>query len=198
MRNTIITWGFIMAALIVGVILARPLFAQEEPQAAAPAPSESKPVSVVLETSKGNVELKLFPHIAPKAVENFSKLAEQGYYNGIIFHRVIAGFMIQGGDPTGTGRGGQSVFGTEFEDEVNPGVSFDREGVLAMANRGPNTNGSQFFITVAPQPSLNMHYTIFGEVTSGMDVVHAIENVQTGPGDKPAEDVKILKAYVKQ
>jgi len=195
MKNSLITWGMIVATLIVGIILARPLTARaaNEPQAA---PAADNPI-VVFETNKGNIELKLYPNIAPKAVESFTKLTQQGYYNGIIFHRVIAGFMIQGGDPTGTGRGGQSAFGTEFEDEVNPGVSFDREGVLAMANRGPNTNGSQFFITVAPQPSLNMKYTIFGDVVSGMSVVHAIENTQTGPGDKPVEDIKILKAYVK-
>ena len=188
----VITWGLTIAVLAVGFILARPLFAADEPQAAPAAPV------VVLETSLGNIEVKLYPQIAPKASQNFSRLSTRGYYNGIIFHRVIRGFMIQGGDPTGTGQGGQSVFGTEFEDEVNPGVSFDREGVLAMANRGPNTNGSQFFIAVGPQPSLNMHYTIFGEVISGMDVVHAIEHTQTGPGDRPVEDIKIIKAYVKQ
>jgi peptidylprolyl isomerase len=189
----IITWGVTIAVLIIGIILARPIFAQEE---AAPA-GNPMPV-IVLETTKGNIELKLFPHIAPKASENFRRLANRGYYNGIIFHRVIAGFMIQGGDPTGTGQGGQSVWGTEFVNEVRGDVTFDREGVLAMANRGPDTNGSQFFITVAPQPGLNNNYSIFGEVVSGMDVVHAIENTPTGPGDRPIEEVKIIKAYEKK
>ncbi len=192
LNSGIISWGLTILAIAVGVLLARPLFAQQE---AAPAPAA--PV-VVLETSKGNIEIKLLPHIAPKASENFSRLATRAYYNGIIFHRVIRGFMIQGGDPTGTGQGGQSVFGAEFPNEVRPDVTFDREGVVAMANRGPDTNGSQFFITVAPQPGLNGNYTIFGQVTSGMDVVHAIERVQTAEGDRPVEDVKIIKAYVKQ
>jgi peptidylprolyl isomerase len=186
--------------LIFASILVRPLFAADEPQAAAPqaAPAGNENPIVVLETSKGTIEIKLFPNIAPKAVENFRRLTTRAYYNGIIFHRVIAGFMIQGGDPTGTGQGGESVWGTEFEDEVRPDVTFDREGVVAMANRGPNTNGSQFFITVAPQHPLDMHYTIFGQVVSGMDVVHAIEHTPTGEADRPVEDIKIIKAYVKQ
>ena len=197
MRNSgiLISWGIVLGVLIVGMVLtARTLKADESQAAAAMADA---PV-VVLETTKGTIELKLYPKVAPKAVENFTKLAEKGYYNGIIFHRVIAGFMIQGGDPTGTGRGGESVWNADFEDEVTSSVSFDREGILAMANRGPNTNGSQFFITVAPQPSLNMGYTIFGEVVFGMDIVHAIENTSTGEGDRPIEDQKIIKAYVKK
>ena len=105
--------------------------------------------------------------------------------------------MIQGGDPTGTGRGGESIWGTPFEDEVNPDVKFDSAGLLAMANRGPSTNGSQFFITVAPVPRLNMHYTIFGEVMSGYDVVQRIENAPVGPGDRPERDQKIIRAYLK-
>jgi peptidylprolyl isomerase len=196
MRNTsiLLSWGFTLLILIAGFILTRPLFAADQ----APAPSGNAAPVIVLETTKGNIEVKLYPDIAPKASENFRRLVTRAYYNGVLFHRVIRGFMIQGGDPTGTGRGGQSVWGSDFEDEVKPEVSFNREGLLAMANRGPNTNSSQFFITVAPQPSLNMHYTIFGEVVSGMDVVHAIENTPTGPGDRPVEEVKILKAYVKQ
>ena len=152
---------------------------------------------VTLETTQGTIELKFFPDVAPKACENFVEHVKKGYYDGILFHRVIKGFMIQGGDPTGTGMGGESIWGTEFENEVKPDVVFDREGILAMANRGPDTNGSQFFITVAPQPGLNGGYTIFGEVTSGMDVVHKIENVQTGLRDRPVEDQKIIKATVR-
>ena len=153
---------------------------------------------VVLETNQGNIEIKLNPSVAPKACENFVGLVNKGYYNGIIFHRVIKGFMVQGGDPTGTGSGGESLWGKDFEDEVTPSVSFDKAGLLAMANRGPSTNGSQFFITTVPTPHLNMMHTIFGEVVSGMEVVTAIENSQVGPGDRPVVDQKIIKAYVKK
>lgn len=163
----------------------------------AESPKVTSTTTVTLETTQGNIELKFFPDIAPKACENFVEHARKGYYDGILFHRVIAGFMIQGGDPTGTGMGGESIWGKEFEDEVKPDVVFDREGLLAMANHGPNTNGSQFFITVGPQPALNGGYTIFGEVSTGIDVVHKIENVQTGPRDRPVEDQKIIKATVK-
>jgi peptidylprolyl isomerase len=153
---------------------------------------------VVLETNQGKIELQLFPDIAPKTCENFIGLVEKGYYDGIIFHRVIKGFMIQGGDPTGTGRGGISLWGGKFEDEVIPDVQFDRKGLLAMANAGPNTNGSQFFFTTAPTPELNMKHTIFGEVISGYEVVEKIENVPTDPGDKPYEKQQIIKAYVRE
>lgn len=152
---------------------------------------------VVLETTQGNIEIKLLPEVAPKTCENFVGLVKKGYYNGIIFHRVIKEFMIQGGDPTGTGRGGESLWGGKFEDEVSPTVKFDREGVLAMANSGPNTNGSQFFITTKATPWLNMKHTIFGYVVSGYGAVEAIENTQTGPADKPVNEQKIIKAYVK-
>lgn len=153
--------------------------------------------TVVLETNQGVIEIKLMPEVAPKACENFEKLVEQGYYNGLIFHRVIKGFMIQGGDPTGTGRGGKSVWGKPFEDEVRSDVAFDKPGLVAMANCGPNTNGSQFFITTAKATHLNMKHTIFGEVVSGYDVVQKIENTKTGKFDKPVEEQKIVKAYLK-
>ncbi|MBF0523412.1 MAG: peptidylprolyl isomerase [Candidatus Omnitrophica bacterium] len=153
---------------------------------------------IVFETTQGTIEIKLFPDIAPKACENMIGLINKGYYNGIIFHRVIKNFMIQGGDPTGTGRGGESLWGTPFEDEFSPLVSFNKKGILAMANAGPGTNGSQFFITTAATPWLNMHHTIFGEVISGYDVVAKIENTPTLPGDKPIQTQKIIKAYVKQ
>lgn len=153
---------------------------------------------VVLNTNQGDIELQLFTDIAPKTCENFLGLVEKGYYDGIIFHRVIKGFMIQGGDPTGTGRGGESLWGGKFEDEVTAQVQFDRKGLLAMANAGPNTNGSQFFITTVPTPWLNMKHTIFGEVISGYDVVEKIENVPVGPGDKPNEQQQIIRAYVKE
>ncbi|HOX54555.1 MAG TPA: peptidylprolyl isomerase [Candidatus Omnitrophota bacterium] len=153
--------------------------------------------NVILETNQGNIELKLMPNIAPKTCENFIGLVKKGYYDGTIFHRVIKGFMIQGGDPTGTGRGGQSLWGGKFEDEVKANVKFDKAGILAMANAGPNTNGSQFFITTVPTPHLNMKHTIFGEVVSGYDVVEAIENAATGPMDKPLFEQKIIRAYLK-
>jgi cyclophilin family peptidyl-prolyl cis-trans isomerase len=145
-----------------------------------------------IKTNMGDIEIKLFEKQTPKTVENFVGLAKKGYYNGVIFHRVIDKFMIQGGDPTGTGRGGQSIWGKSFEDEIVPSLVFDKPGYLAMANAGPNTNGSQFFITVVPTPWLNGHHTIFGEVIDGMDVVYAISKVQTSkPGDKPLKDVVI-------
>jgi peptidylprolyl isomerase len=152
---------------------------------------------VVLETNQGVIEIKLMPEIAPKTCENFIGLVEKGYYEGIIFHRVIKDFMIQGGDPTGTGMGGDSIWGRPFEDEVAASIKFDKPGLLAMANAGPNTNRSQFFITTAPTPWLNMRHTIFGEVVSGYEVVQKIENTATGTNDKPITDQVILKAYIK-
>jgi peptidylprolyl isomerase len=153
-------------------------------------------ISVILETSQGEVSLKLFPEVAPKACENFSTHAERGYYDGVIFHRVIKEFMIQGGDPDGTGMGGQSIWGKPFEDECSKEVTFNRPGLLAMANAGPKTNGSQFFITCAQTPWLNLRHTIFGEVTEGMDIIRAIEAVDTDRRDRPVDDVTILKARV--
>ena len=153
---------------------------------------------VILETTQGNISLKLFPSVAPKAVENFIGLVEKGYYNGIIFHRVIKDFMIQGGDPTGTGTGGESLWGKSFEDEFSPSATFDKPGILAMANAGPSTNGSQFFITTQPTPWLNRKHTIFGEVSAGYDVVQKIENVAVDGNDKPRADQIITKAYVQK
>ena len=138
-------------------------------------------------TNHGSIELELFDDAAPKTVQNFVKLAKDGFYDGVIFHRVIQDFMIQGGDPTGTGSGGP---GYQFEDEFNDHKVV--RGALAMANAGPNTNGSQFFIvTTGAAPWLDGKHTVFGQVTSGMDVVDAIEGVDTGPGDKPRDDVRI-------
>ncbi|HOW36352.1 MAG TPA: peptidylprolyl isomerase [Candidatus Omnitrophota bacterium] len=156
----------------------------------------SKPV-IVFETTQGTIEIQLFPDIAPKACNNMIGLIEKKYYDGIIFHRVIKDFMLQGGDPTGTGRGGTSLLGNNFEDEFSPNVKFDRKGLLAMANAGPNTNGSQFFITTVPTPWLNMKHTIFGEVISGYDVVQKIENTPVDANDKPIQTQKIIKATVK-
>jgi peptidylprolyl isomerase len=159
--------------------------------------SNVKSPIVVLETNQGNIEVTLYADKAPKTVENFVGLVKKGYYNGLIFHRVIKGFMLQGGDPTGTGSGGTSLWGKDFADEIDPSLTFDKAGTLAMANRGPDTNGSQFFITTAPTTWLNGHHTIFGQVTQGYDIVTKIENTPTGTGDRPVQDQKILKAYVK-
>ena len=152
---------------------------------------------VVFETTQGTSVFALKPEVAPKACENFEGLVKKGYYNGISFHRIIKGFMIQGGDPTGTGRGGQSIYGQPFEDEFKPNVMFNKAGILAMANSGRNTNGSQFFITTIPTPHLNGRHTIFGEVVEGMDVVKKLENVVTDGRDMPMQPQKIIKAYLK-
>ena len=154
--------------------------------------------NIILETNQGNIELELIPQTAPKACENFTKLVEKGYYNGTIFHRVIKEFMIQGGDPTGTGTGGESVWGKDFEDEVDIDVKFNKTGILAMANSGRNTNGSQFFITTNKTPWLHQKHTIFGKVVAGYDVVQKIEASQAGANDKPVQEQKIVKAYVKK
>ena len=142
------------------------------------------------ETSMGNFTIELFEEQTPKTVANFTKLAEKDFYNGVIFHRVIDGFMIQGGDPTGTGRGGP---GYKFADEFHPELQFDKPYLLAMANAGPGTNGSQFFITVGQTPHLNRKHTIFGEVVDAdsQGVVDAIATTATGPGDRPSEPVVI-------
>jgi peptidyl-prolyl cis-trans isomerase A (cyclophilin A) len=154
-------------------------------------------------TNRGSFTVRLMPDHAPKTIENFVGLAtgskrwtdprdgaekQEPLYPGTIFHRVISGFMVQGGDPTGTGRGGP---GYEFEDEVSGGPSFDRPGLLAMANAGPDTNGSQFFVTVAPTPWLDGRHTIFGEVTEGYDVIETIAGVATGAQDRPVDDIVI-------
>ncbi len=143
--------------------------------------------SATLHTSHGAIELELFDEDAPKTVENFVSLARDGFYDGIVFHRVIPDFMIQGGDPTGTGRGGP---GYQFEDEFNDNKVV--RGALAMANAGPNTNGSQFFIVTAEAtPWLDGKHTVFGRVTSGLEAVDAIAAVETDANDKPVEDVRI-------
>lgn len=156
----------------------------------------------VLQTTQGNIELQLRADLAPKTVENFTTHIKNGYYNGIIFHRIIKNFMIQGGDPTGTGRGGESIWGKKFKDEFTTKAQFNRTGVLAMANAGPNTNGSQFFITTVKTPFLNGKHTIFGYVLNeqSMQVVKKLENVKTTGqygGDRPLEEQKIIKAYIK-
>ncbi|AUB51909.1 MULTISPECIES: peptidylprolyl isomerase [Enterococcus] len=171
----------------------------------------------LIKTNRGDITVKLFPELAPKTVQNFVELAKKGYYDGVIFHRVIPDFMIQGGDPTGTGMGGESIYGESFEDEFSREL-FNLRGALSMANSGPNTNGSQFFIvnnTNVPEnmlsqlegagfpneiieayknggtPWLDFRHTVFGHVLEGMDTVDDIANAQRGPQDRPVHDVVI-------
>ncbi|WP_195853011.1 peptidylprolyl isomerase [Aerococcus sanguinicola] len=179
---------------------------------------QAKEIKAIIKTKQGQIEVALFPELAPKAVENFIQHAKEGYYDGVIFHRVIPNFMIQGGDPTGTGRGGESIYGQAFEDEFNLSL-FNIKGALSMANAGPNTNGSQFFIVSAgpvdasmvsqlraggwPEeiveayaekwgtPWLDHRHTVFGQVREGQEVVSQIENVDRDAQDKPLEDVVI-------
>jgi peptidylprolyl isomerase len=156
---------------------------------------------VILETTQGDIELVLYPDVAPLAVENFVTHVKDGYYNGIAFHRIIHNFMIQGGDPTETGRGGESIWKKPFKDEFKS-ETFDKPGVLAMANAGPGTNGSQFFITTAKTAWLNGHHTIFGRVANqeSMKTLEKLNNVATTGrryGDRPLERQEIIKATVK-
>lgn len=143
-----------------------------------------KKYTAIIETNRGTMELELYPQYAPKTVNNFVFLSRQGYYDGVSFHRVISNFMIQGGDPEGTGRGGP---GYQFEDEFADNPLKHERGVLSMANAGPNTNGSQFFITHSPQPHLNGNHTVFGKVIAGQEIVNAIR-----------QDDRIVKVEVKE
>ncbi|KAM0714106.1 hypothetical protein Q7P37_011070 [Cladosporium fusiforme] len=151
---------------------------------------------VVLHTTLGDITIALFKDQTPKTCKNFATLAATGKYDNVIFHRIIRGFMIQGGDPTGTGRGGSSIYGAKFEDEFVPSLRHDSKGTLSMANSGPGTNGSQFFITLGPTPHLDGKHTVFGKVVQGEDVVDKLGSVKTGSGDKPVQEVKIESADV--
>ena len=149
--------------------------------------------TVTIQTNHGTITAEMFSDVAPKTAGNFLDLAKKGFYDGVIFHRVIDGFMIQGGDPTGTGRGGP---GYTIPDEFAPGLRHDMEGLFSMANAGPNTGGSQFFITLVATPWLDGKHAIFGKVTAGMDIVKAIGKTRTGPGDRPVDDVVMEKVTV--
>ena len=156
---------------------------------------QNKSYTAVIQTSMGDLTVEFFSDTAPVTVNNFVSLSNDGYYDNIIFHRVISGFMIQGGDPSGTGHGEYGKFpGYTFEDELNNQQPYEK-GILAMANAGPNTNGSQFFIMHVDYP-LPYQYTIFGKVTDGFDVIDTIASVQTAEGDRPVEDVVILGVTV--
>lgn len=149
--------------------------------------------AATIRTNRGPITLELFAAQAPKTVNNFIFLAQEGFYNGATFHRVIPGFMIQGGDPIGTGAGGP---GYRFRDEIVPGLVFGQAGVLAMANSGPNTNGSQFFITVAPTPHLNGAHTIFGRIIQGQEVADAVSRLPRDSQDRPLQPVVIQAVEV--
>jgi len=144
----------------------------------------------IIETTMGNFTILLFQDKAPRTVNNFIQLAGKNFYNGIIFHRVIKGFMSQTGDPTGTGSGG---CGYSFKDEFDPSLRHSKAGIVSMANRGPDTNGSQFFITAAPTPNLDDKHSVFGEIIEGIDICDKINSCEVGPDDKPLKDIKIIK-----
>jgi len=147
-------------------------------------------------TVKGTITVELYNSHAPETCANFAQLCTRNYYTNTIFHRIIPNFMIQGGDPTGTGRGGSSIYGEKFEDEIHQGLKHTGAGILSMANSGPNTNGSQFFITLAPTPWLDGKHTIFGRVKSGMKVVQRMGMVKTDKEDRPVEDIRILSGTI--
>ncbi|KAH0882872.1 hypothetical protein HID58_058968 [Brassica napus] len=167
---------------------------------------EGSPPEVTLETSMGPFTVEMYYKHSPRTCRNFVELSRRGYYDNVLFHRIIKDFIVQGGDPTGTGRGGQSIYGSKFEDEIKPELKHTGAGILSMANAGPNTNGSQFFITLAPAPSLdgNTHpslentgkHTIFGRVCRGMEVIKRLGSVQTDNTDRPIHEVKILRTKV--
>ena len=159
---------------------------------AAPAAPKPPPLFATLETDKGTIEIELLPGDAPKTVENFRLLSERGYYNGLTFHRIVKGFMIQGGDPLGIGSGNP---GYRFDNEIAPDLQFDKPGLLAMANAGPGTNGSQFFITEGTPMYLNGKHTIFGKCDP-LSLVSKITGVERGPRDKPTTDVVMKKVVV--
>ncbi|KAG1134542.1 hypothetical protein G6F42_000434 [Rhizopus arrhizus] len=153
--------------------------------------------SAIIRTTSGDIHMRLFPDAAPKAVENFTTHAKNGYYDNLIFHRVIKGFMIQTGCPFGDGTGGESIWGDDFEDEFSREFRHDRPYTVSMANAGPNTNGSQFFITVAPTTWLDNKHSVFGRVTAGMDVVHSIESAKVDKTNKPLDDIKIINIDIR-
>ena len=154
-------------------------------------------MSITLHTSLGDIKFEIFPHAAPKAAENFLKLCASGYYDGSKFHRNIAGFMLQGGDPTGTGKGGESVFGGTFADEFHTDFKHDKRGILAMANNGQNTNGSQFFILYEAQPHLDNVSTVFGQVIAGWDALDAAEKAPVaGKRCRPIEDIVLQRVTI--
>ena len=160
-----------------------------------PVRAEGKRPKAIVETTKGTITIELYNDLAPKTVTNFVNLSKKGFYNGIIFHRVIPNFMVQTGDPTGTGTSGP---GYTFADEFGPGLSHGAPGVVSMANAGPNTNGSQFFITTVATPWLDGKHSIFGHVVSGQEVVEAIAKADRNANDRPLQDIAMTKVTIEE
>lgn len=183
----------LLVAFLLMTVISHHAYAKERfmsPNTSNASSSANSPI-LVIKTNKGDIKVRLLCDVAPKACENFLQLADEKFYEGVTFHRVIKNFMIQGGDPTGSGSGGQSIWGRPFADEFSAQWVFDKPGLLAMANSGPNTNSSQFFITTVPTPWLNKKHTIFGVVIDGFPVVQAIENVPANANGRPLEPVRI-------
>ncbi|XP_064118345.1 peptidyl-prolyl cis-trans isomerase-like 3 isoform X1 [Macrobrachium nipponense] len=154
-------------------------------------------MSVTLHTDVGDLKIELFCEQCPKSCENFLALCSSNYYDGCLFHRNIKGFMIQTGDPTGTGKGGQSIWGHKYEDEVRDDLKHNVRGTVSMANRGPNTNGSQFFITYSPQPHLDLKYTVFGKVIDGLEVLDELEKLPVNPKNhRPTTETRITSVTI--
>ncbi|CAD7946867.1 unnamed protein product [Amoebophrya sp. A120] len=158
-------------------------------------PPQTQRPNVTLYTSMGEISIELYWDHAPKTCRNFYELAKKGYYSGTVFHRIIRDFMVQGGDPTGTGRGGESIYGGKFADEINQQLKHTGAGILSMANAGPDTNGSQFFITLAPTQHLDGKHAIFGRIEKGMKVVQRMGMVPTDGRDRPIDEVRILRCH---
>ena len=177
-------YGFATITILLGGILLM-----------SPAHAQGKNPTATIETNKGKIVVELYKDEAPKTVENFITLAKKGFYNGIIFHRVIPNFMIQTGDPTGTGRGGP---GYTFPDEISPKLHHSEPGILSMANAGPDTNGSQFFITLVPTPWLDGKHAVFGKVIEGQSVVDQIAAVQRDGMDKPLEKIAMERVTIQE
>ena len=150
--------------------------------------------NVYFETSMGTFECELYWQHAPRTCHNFASLADRGYYNGCLFHRIVPNFIIQTGDPTGTGRGGASIYGKNFDDEIHPDLRHTGAGILSMANSGPNTNGSQFFVTLAPTQFLDGIHTIFGRISAGLKTIEKIGKVETDNTERPTSDILIVNA----
>ena len=178
---------------VVPLIEQQPMVQQQQAVKPAEPAERAQNMKARIETNAGVIEVELYADKAPKTVENFTKLAKKGFYDGIIFHRVIPDFMIQTGDPNGTGTGGP---GYKFNDEFNKTLRHNKSGVLSMANSGPNTNGSQFFITTVPTPWLDDKHSVFGQVISGMDVVAKIEKAPRDRNDKPLETIRMEKVTI--
>jgi cyclophilin family peptidyl-prolyl cis-trans isomerase len=194
---------YILSLLSIAVLVVSISFtatAQKNNKSKAKETSGVTTETAIIETDHGNIEIEFFRKDAPKTVENFVELAKRGYYDGVLFHRVISGFMIQGGDPSGTGAGGESIYGSRFDDEIDKNSELYKtgykRGVIAMANAGPNTNGSQFFIMHKDYP-LPPSYTIFGRVVKGIETVDAITSQPTGQRDRPITDIPMKKVTIK-